>query len=227
MGNPGNRISSVRKPALAALLSLLLFAGLRAQGTAPLKSCEVNADGSITFRYRDAGAGKVEVSLENTATALAMEKKEGVWTATTLPQKPETYWYWFVVDGKTLLDPLNGNVAKSLVYLNSLVTVPGSAPQPWDEMDVPHGVVHHHFYTSKVVKGLAGGHSDSYVYTPPGYDAASTKPLPALYLLHGYSQAAADSTTIGRANFIVLQPESPTVQGRDEGLPAVARCFWM
>jgi enterochelin esterase-like enzyme len=203
MYHPENRISGVRKSALAALLLPLLLGGLRGQDAPPLRSCEVNADGSITFRYRDTGAHKVAVNLENTAAPLAMEVKDGVWTATSLPQKPEIYWYSFQVDGKQELDPLNTEVFRNLVYLNSFVTVPGSSPQPWDEMDVPHGVVHHHFYTSKVVKGLPGGHSDFYVYTPPGYEPGASRPYPVLYLLHGYSQTAADWCEIGKANVIL------------------------
>jgi len=30
----------------------------------------------------------------------------------------------------------------------------GSVHQLWEARELPHGVVHHHFYKSKVVKGL-------------------------------------------------------------------------
>ena len=196
-------MSSLKKSALIVLLVLVPAGGLRGDESAPLKSCEVSADGSITFRYRDTGARKVEVTLENTADPLVMVETDGVWSVTSLPQKPEIYWYSFWVDGKPQLDPLNGTVFPSLAYLDSFVTVPGRKPQPWDERDVPHGVMHHHFYTSKVVKGLPGGHSDYYVYTPPGYVADAAKRYPVLYLLHGYGQTAADWSTIGKAGMIL------------------------
>src|SRR5207247_10542948 len=61
--------------------------------------------------------------------------------------------------------------------LSSEVHVPGPSSLPWEENDVPHGVVHHHFYHSKVV----GDDRDFYVYTPPGYD--QKVPYPVLYLL--------------------------------------------
>ena len=49
---------------------------------------------------------------------------------------------------------------------------------PWEEADVPHGEVHHHFYRSDIV----GINSEYYVYTPPGFDAKSGKKYPVLYL---------------------------------------------
>ena len=49
--------------------------------------------------------------------------------------------------------------------------------------NVPHGVVHHHYYRSNIV----GINSEYYVYTPPGFDPGSKQKYPVLYLLHGYS----------------------------------------
>jgi enterochelin esterase-like enzyme len=188
---------------LASLLVLFALGTVRAQGTAPFQSCEVAADHSITFRYKNTGAHSVAVFLENTEAPLAMVQNDGVWSVKSPPQKPEIYYYYFEVDGRHELDPMNGDVLKNLVYLNSYVTVPGDGPLPWDEADVPHGIVHQHFYTSKVVKGLSAGRSEYYVYTPPGYDAQAARPYPVLYLLHGYGQTAADWSTVGRANVIL------------------------
>ncbi len=64
---------------------------------------------------------------------------------------------------------------------------------------MPRGIVHHHFYRS----GVVGDDRDYYVYTPPGYDSASTKMYPVLYLLHGFSDDASGWTAVGRANVIL------------------------
>jgi enterochelin esterase-like enzyme len=168
-----------------------------------IKSPEVDADGRVTFRYADTGATKVEVSIANVAGKLEMARKDGVWTGTTAPLTPETYWYSFIVDGRSELDPVNGTVIGNLIYLNSAVKVPGATPQPWDVQDVPHGVVHHHRYTSHIAKGLPGGHSDYYIYTPPGYSPSAGTALPVLYLLHGYSDTADDWTQLGKADVIL------------------------
>jgi enterochelin esterase family protein len=190
--------------ALVLIMPLFMPAMAHGQVTASFKSNEVHPDGSITFRYKDPAAGKVLLNLEGTAKPLAMEKdSDGVWSVVTPPLAPEIYGYTFEVDGQSQLDPKNFVIKPSLVYVGNLVTVPGSAPQPWDSRDVPHGVVHRHFYTSKVVNGLVDGQSEYYVYTPPAYDPKRAQPYPVLYLLHGWSDMASGWTAVGQANFIL------------------------
>jgi len=173
------------------------------QASDSFKSNEVHADGSITFRYKDPVAGKVLLNLEGAGKPLAMKKNsDGVWTVVTPPLPPEIYGYGFEVDGRSQIDPKNPVVKPNLIYVGNLVRVPGSVPQLWEPREVPHGVLHHHFYTSKVVKGLADGQSEYYVYTPPSYDANRAKPYPVLYLLHGWSDMANGWTAVGQANFI-------------------------
>jgi enterochelin esterase-like enzyme len=64
---------------------------------------------------------------------------------------------------------------------------------------VRHGVIHHHFFKSKVV----GDQRDFYVYTPPGFDPKGKTKYPVFYLLHGYSDAADGWTAVGKANVIL------------------------
>ena len=79
----------------------------------------------------------------------------------------------------------------------------GGSPQPWEVAAVPHGEVHQHFFTTRVVKGLPRDQNQFFVYTPPGYDPAGTAKYPVLYLLHGWSGTAADWTSMGPANVIL------------------------
>jgi enterochelin esterase family protein len=183
------------------VVPLLLSESALGQEPTPHQSHEVHPDGSVTFRYEDPGAGKVLLHLDGAAEPLAMEKdSDGVWSVVTPPLAPEIYGYGFEVDGHPQLDPKNQIVVPNLVSLDNEVTVPGSAPQLWEARDVIHGVVHHHFYASKVVSGLVNGQSEYYVYTPPSYDRK--KAYPVLYLLHGWSDLANGWTAVGRANFI-------------------------
>jgi enterochelin esterase family protein len=76
--------------------------------------------------------------------------------------------------------------------------VPG-APQLWFEEDVPHGVVHEHWYQSSATGTLR----NVLVYTPPGYDAAAATSYPVLYLLHGLGDDARNWTMVGRAHVIL------------------------
>jgi enterochelin esterase family protein len=188
---------------LALVMPLLISAWTYGQASDSFKSNEVHPDGSITFRYKDPAARKVLLNLEGAGKPLPMQKdSDGVWSVVTPPLPPEIYGYGFEVDGRPQLDPKNPVVKPNLIYVGNLVTVPGSAPQLWEAREVPHGVVHHHFYRSKVVKGLVDGQSEYYVYTPPSYDPKGAKPYPVLYLLHGWSDMANGWTAVGQANFI-------------------------
>src|SRR4051812_47929198 len=148
----------------AGVVMTLSLLSPRAQAQAPvaLNSHEVHSDGSITFRYEDAHATKVLLVLDGVEKPLPLEKDKNnpVWSLTTPPLAPEIYGYSFEVDGQARLDPMNTTIKPNLIYLSNSITVPGKAPQLWDAADVPHGEVHHHFYTSKVVQNLPGGQSD-------------------------------------------------------------------
>jgi enterochelin esterase-like enzyme len=201
-----SRLASPYSIAAGVVMTLSLL-GSRAQAQAPvtLNSPEVHSDGSITFRYEDAGATKVLLVLDGVDQPLPLEKDKDkpVWSVTTPPLTPEIYGYSFEVDGHARLDPMNTTIKPNLIFLSNSVTVPGKAPQLWDAVDVPHGEVHHHFYTSKLVQNLPGGQSDYFVYTPPNYDPKNAKPYPVLYLLHGWSDLANGWTEVGQANFIL------------------------
>lgn len=184
---------------LASLSSLLAFAQ-----TPPFQSAEVNPGRTITFRFQDVNAMKVELSLEGAGKPLRMTKSEdGVWTVTTKPLAPEMYGYHFIADGETRLDPHNARVKANLISLDNLISVPGDAPEPWDITNVPHGTIHHHTYTTSTVVGLPNDQSDYYVYTPPNYDPNAKNPYPVLYLLHGWSDDASGWTAVGHANYIL------------------------
>lgn len=163
-------------------------------------SPELQTDRRVTFRFLDPNAHRVVLSLEGRGRPLAMQKDaQGVWSVTVGPLAPAIYGYSFVADGVPLSDPANSLFKPNLLNVQNMVEVPGPAPEPWDVQDVPHGVVHHDFYHSTVV----GDNRDFYVYTPPGYNPASRKRYPVLYLLHGYSDDASAWTAVGRANIIL------------------------
>jgi enterochelin esterase-like enzyme len=189
--------------ALALIMPVFMAALAHGQASNSFKSNEVHPDGSITFRYKDLAAGKVLLNLEGAGKPLAMQKdSDGVWSVVTPPLPPEIYGYAFEVDGRAQLDPKNPVVKPNLIFVGNLVTVPGSVPQLWEAREVPHGVVHHYVYTSRVVKGLVDGQSEYYVYTPPSYDPKRAKPYPVLYLLHGWSDMANGWMAVGQADFI-------------------------
>jgi enterochelin esterase-like enzyme len=183
---------------------------LPAQVLPSFASTRINADRSITFRYRDPDTKAVLCSIENVAKPLAMAKDaEGVWTVTSAPLPTGIYRYHFEINGISYLDPANPVSSNSLMRPASMVTVPGEGPQLWDATDVPHGTVHHHTYTTSIVLGLPGDQNDYYVYTPPQYDPS--KAYPVLYLLHGWTDSSYGWLYNGRANFIL---DNLLAQGR-------------
>ena len=182
MGKPPSPLCSARQAPRPAIISP-----------------EVQADNSVTFRFRDPNA-KVVMLLREGAKPLAMQKDEsGLWSVTTEPLEPDFYGYTFQADGVGLLDPSNSLFKPNLLGAASMVHVPGPASLPWECNDVPHGEVHRHFYKSAII----GDDRDYYVYTPPGYDIDSKQQYPVFYLFHGYSDDASGWTAVGRANFIL------------------------
>lgn len=172
--------------------------------TPEFHSTEVHADRSITFRYKDAAAAKVSLLLDSSGAPLVMQKDAtGIWATTTGPLKPEIYSYHFESDGDPRLDPGNSRTTINFLGISNMLEVAGESPEPWEMTAVPHGTLHHHVYTTGIVLGLPHNQSSYYVYTPPGYDAASAKKYPVLYLLHGYSDNDAGWTAVGQANLIL------------------------
>lgn len=170
----------------------------------PLDTHQVNADGTITFRYTDPSARKVAVSIDAPRNLLPMSRGEdGVWIVTTPKLAPEYYGYAFLVDGVTKLDPNNADTRRNFIFLANNVMVPGQPPMPWEVTAIPHGRVDHHLYTTQVVKNLPADQNAYVVYTPPGYDAKRASGYPVLYLLHGWSDDETGWTSVGRANLIL------------------------
>jgi enterochelin esterase-like enzyme len=158
-----------------------------------LQSPVVNADRTVTLRLRAAYATSVTAS-GDFAYLILTKDAQNIWSATTEPLEPAIYIYAFNVDGVQMADPNNPD---NKGISESLVTVPGDPPMPWELRNVPHGHVTQVLYFSQVFNSQRR----FFVYTPPGYDEA-TNDLPVLYLLHGYSDDDSAWTTVGKANLI-------------------------
>lgn len=163
-------------------------------------SPEVLADHRVTFRLKAPNAKKVVLALEGFDPRPMTVDDHGVWSVTVEPMEPDFYVYSFSLDGTLIADPSNP-LLKPVVTggADSYVHVPGPASLTWESNDVPHGVVHHVLYHSKVI----GEDREVVIYTPPGFDKASRKTYPSLYLLHGVMEGETGWTTVGRANVIL------------------------
>ncbi len=189
-----------------ALTVLILWGGLYpagAQSTAPLPvapSPMLQPDGTAVFRLAMPNAAKVELNLEGMKAPLPMTKApDGTWSVTVPKLAPQYYSYSFRVDGTDVLDPRNATFTTGFFDKENTFLVPGNPPRPWEAANVPHGVVHHHYYRSTLV----GIDSEYYVYTPPNFAAGNKQKYPVLYLLHGYSDDPSAWTAMAKANVIL------------------------
>lgn len=169
--------------------------------TAPqFASPEVGADRRITFRIFAPSADAVRLAagdIPGVGQANQLTKAEnGVWEATVGPVPAGAYRYNFNVDGVATIDPRNPATSESNNNVWSLVMVPGS--ELFDTRRVPHGAVAEVTYYSTALGTLRRMH----VYTPPGYEANTTK-YPVFYLLHGAGDSDDAWSTVGRANTIL------------------------
>ncbi len=178
------------KKLISFALGILLVASLPAQQAlsfrAPVVSPEINADHSVTFRYRNPKAMTVKISgdfLPDRTLAEMVEGKDGVWEYTTGPLEGELYLYNFIVDGERRNDPSNMYQNRDIATWTNFFTLStrrGDKGWYYETHAVPHGSLLKMWYHSNTLDA----DRRLTVYTPPGYEKSKEK-YPVLYLLHG------------------------------------------
>lgn len=183
-------------------------------GGASVKSPEINADKTVTFRFVAPKAVTVQVTGDFLPTQKVkmgnfemdvpgkadLVEKNGVWEYTTpTPVAPEMYTYSFVVDGQNMTDPSNVYMNRDVATVSNLLYVDGNETiDLYKVQDVPHGTV------SKIWYHSAAENKDRRltVYTPAGYETSGKK-YPVLYLLHGIGGDEEAWYTQGRSTQIL------------------------
>ncbi|MBO4842658.1 MAG: esterase [Bacteroidales bacterium] len=203
------------------MLNFSAFAQQALWGGANVESPVINADGTVTFRYRAPKAVKVQVTgdflptqkmvfemngnkMEYDAPGVAdlKEGPGGVWEYTTpFVVAPEMYTYTFTVDGNSVIDNNNVFVNRDIASLTSVLLVPkaGERSDLYAIHRVPHGTVSKVWYPSKT----AGFDRRLTVYTPAGYEENTKTKYPVLYVLHGIGGDEDAWVTQGRATQIL------------------------
>ena len=139
------------------------------------------------------------------------------------------YHYTFVVDGVRTMDlapfaSVAAGAVSSTTYNRFVIR--GDTPAIDELLPVPHGVVRQHFYRLKSLDGVRR----LVIYTPPDYDASTTRKYPVLYLLHGARNGETFWTDFARVNLVVdnliasraakplviVMPDGNTPRGRPE-----------
>ena len=166
-------------------------------------SPEVFDDHTVIFRVYAPRAneilltGAVLVGLNTNNKPLTFTKgNDSIWSMKIGPLKPDIYYYHFIIDGVTVIDPSNTLTGFANQPGFSILVVPGDSPAYYDAKNVQHGIVSRHIYHSDVTNG----ERELYVYTPPGYDRS--RKYPTLYLLGGSGEIASTWSLFGMVNFI-------------------------
>src|SRR6476469_6613986 len=136
--------------------------GVEASVVTNVRSPEVNADNTVTFRLPAPSAKKVRVYTDtpklgdtpvNGSAGFDMTKDaDGVWSFTTPTLAPSYYQYWFEVDGLTTPDPQNTFVRPASGVYKSVVALPGKEADFMMFRDVPHGNLIEHQYLNQLTK---------------------------------------------------------------------------
>ena len=184
---------------LSKLLLVVAMTGIMTQslGQTPQQPV-VNADHSVTFTVKAPGTKKMVLVLSE--KKYKMQHHNDTFTYQTAPLPSEMYTYYYLSDGKEMLDPENSRVTRDIALKLNFFFVEGDVADYYIDKDVPHGRIDKVWYPS-TLNGMS--QRRMFVYTPPGYDADSTATYPVLYLLHGSGGDETSWADYGRACQII------------------------
>lgn len=203
-----------------SVLSIILlfcissFAQQALWGGQDIISPEINSDNTVTFRFQNPKAIKVQVTGdflspqkiktpygEADAPGIAdmTEGANGIWEYTTpQPLESELYSYSFIVDGLKVTDPNNMYLVRDVASLTNIFLICGGQGDYYKVNAVPHGTVARRWYNSPTL----GKDRRITIYTPAGYES-DNKRYPVLYLLHGMGGDEEAWATLGRTTQIL------------------------
>jgi enterochelin esterase-like enzyme len=162
---------------------------------------QVNSQGYVRFRVLapDAKSVKVSLGLGGRGGTVLTKGADGAWTATSEgPLDEGFHYYHLTVDGGTFNDPGTLNFYGSTRW-ESGIEIPAHDADFYALKDVPHGRVEQILFASPSTQAQRR----AFVYTPPGYDAASGTRYPVLYLQHGWGEDETAWSNQGHANLIM------------------------
>jgi enterochelin esterase-like enzyme len=174
----------------------------RTAGPAPVRSPQVAADRTVTFRLHAPAASEVSLSGEFMRGSKPLQKgSDGTWSISIGPLEPEIYNYNFTIDGVKTIDPANAEVktGSTASTISSILVVRGDGPAFYDPQPVPHGEIRTHWYESKSLQAVRR----LTVYTPPDYGQGRDTRYPVLYLFHGANADETAWTRLGHVNLIL------------------------
>lgn len=178
---------------------MLMFTLLTCAATV-MAQPRTNNDGTVTFQYKNDSAKNVLVDVQFAGRKEMTRGADGTWTVTLGPAAPDMYPYCFIVDGISVMDPMNPQYFPNEGFKNSLLEIPSQeSPLAHDIRDVAHGRVEYVHYYSKSL----GATNNAIVYLPPRYMEDQQKKYPVFYLISGTTDTEEVYYKVGRVNYIM------------------------
>jgi enterochelin esterase family protein len=165
---------------------------------ARVKSPEINADSTITFRIWAPKASEVKLqcaALIGDQSDIMEQFNEEYWRITVKPVTSGLFYYKFLVDGVQTPDPLNALTSGN----SSIITIHGKETEFFSARNIPHGIIHKHFYHNPAIEAIRS----CQVYIPAEYNTQPGKRYPVLFLFHGSGGTEESWFTRGKANVIL------------------------
>jgi para-nitrobenzyl esterase len=157
----------------------------------------VLADKRVAFQIKAPQAKTAEVDIMSHKYPMT-RAADGTFSVVTPPIVEGFHYYGINVDGTRMNDPGSHTYFGTGID-SSGIEVPENGINYYLANAVPHGDVRIRMYKSKVT----GQMRRAFVYTPPGYDADTTKRYPVLYLQHGMGEDESGWIFQGHANYIL------------------------
>lgn len=163
---------------------------------------EVNADGSVTFRFEAPEAKSVEVAgiggSMGTERYPLQKNAEGLWETTVSGIPAGFHYHNYFVDGIKVTNPRAPYGFGCYTNIN-FFEQPDENSDFYLLQDVPHGSIRMELFSSKIT----GRTRNCWVYTPPGYDDNQDKKYPVLYLQHGSGENETGWIWQGKIHYIL------------------------
>lgn len=158
---------------------------------------QVNSEGCVRTQISAPNANLVQLDIGGVKYNLVKDEK-GVWTGESAPQDEGFHYYQLNIDGASVPDP-GTKYYYGAGRWGSGIEIPAHDREIYAMKDVAHGLVSEVNYFSKITQAWRR----CFVYTPPGYEANSTKRYPVLYLQHGSFEDETGWPGQGKANLIL------------------------
>ncbi len=158
---------------------------------------QVNSEGRVRAQIAAPEAKMVQLDIGGVKYNMVKDAN-GLWTGESAPQDEGFHYYQLNIDGASVPDP-GTRYFYGAGRWGSGIEIPAYDREFYAMKDVPHGLVSELNYFSKITQDWRR----CFVYTPPGYEANSSKRYPVLYLQHGSFEDETGWPGQGKANLIL------------------------